>query len=141
MHIYHAASGTPVATILRPARTPKGTEVRTVIKPVTKRLRQHWSNTRIVWRGDSHYGRVEAMEWAEADGADYIFGLAGNAPGPRRQALGGVLCIAAKAGGRCLQGVTGGRQTMSAAMAAFLGSGRRLRATVAPPTTLNRVCY
>jgi hypothetical protein len=80
MHIYHVASGTPVATILRPARTPKGTEVRTVIKHVTKRLRQHWPNTRIVWRGDSHYGRVEAMEWAEDDGADYIFGLPGNAP-------------------------------------------------------------
>src|ERR1700686_2159396 len=78
MHIYHVASGTPVATILRPARTPKGTEVRTVIKHVTKRLRQHWPNTRIVWRGDSHYGRVEAMEWAENDGADYIFGLPGN---------------------------------------------------------------
>src|SRR5258708_7781884 len=78
MHIYHVASGTPVATILRPARTPKGTEVRTVIKHVTKRLRRHWPNTRIVWRGDSHYGRVEAMEWAEDDGADYIFGLAGN---------------------------------------------------------------
>ncbi len=79
MHIYHVASGTPVAAILRPARTPKGTEVRCVIKHVTKRLRQHWPNTRIVWRGDSHYGRVEAMEWAENDGADYIFGLAGNA--------------------------------------------------------------
>src|SRR3984957_8451788 len=79
MHIYHVASGTPVATILRPARTPKGTEVRTVIKHVTKRLRQHWPNTRIVWRGDSHYGRVEAMDWAEDDGADYIFGLPGNA--------------------------------------------------------------
>ena len=78
MHIYHVASGTPVATILRPARTPKGTEVRTVIKHVTKRLRQHWPNTRMVWRGDSHYGRVEAMEWAEDDGADYIFGLPGN---------------------------------------------------------------
>jgi hypothetical protein len=78
MHIYHVASGTPVAAILRPARTPKGTEVRTVIKHVTKRLRQHWPNTGIVWRGDSHYGRVEAMEWAENDGADYIFGLAGN---------------------------------------------------------------
>ena len=36
MHIYHVASGTPVVTILRPARTPKGTEVRTVIKHVTK---------------------------------------------------------------------------------------------------------
>ncbi|MDR3388993.1 MAG: IS1380 family transposase [Rudaea sp.] len=78
MHIYHVASGTPVATILRPARTPKGTEVRTVIKHVTKRLRQHWPHTRMVWRGDSHYGRVEAMEWAENDGADYIFGLPGN---------------------------------------------------------------
>jgi Transposase DDE domain group 1 len=79
MHIYHVASGTPVATILRPARTPKGTEVRTVIKHVTQRLRRHWPNTRMVWRGDSHYGRVEAMAWAEDDGADYIFGLAGNA--------------------------------------------------------------
>jgi hypothetical protein len=67
-----------VVAILRPARTPKGTEVRTVIKHVTKRLRQHWPNTRMVWRGDSHYGRVEAMEWAEDDGADYIFGLPGN---------------------------------------------------------------
>src|ERR1700716_1913004 len=79
MHIYHVASGRPVATILRPARTPKGTEVRTVIKHVTKRLRRHWPKTRIVWRGDSHYGRVEAMEWAEDHDADYIFGLAGNA--------------------------------------------------------------
>jgi hypothetical protein len=79
MHIYHVASGTPVATILRPARTPKGTEVRTVVKHVTKRLRKHWPHTRIVWRGDGHYGRVEAMEWVENDGDDCIFGLAGNA--------------------------------------------------------------
>src|SRR6266446_9102213 len=35
MHVYHVASGTPVAAILRPARTPKGTEVRTVVKHVT----------------------------------------------------------------------------------------------------------
>ena len=79
MHIYHVASNTPIVTILRPARTPKGTEVCTVIKHVTKRMRRHWPQTRIVWRGDSHYGRVEAMEWAEDNGADYIFGLAGNA--------------------------------------------------------------
>src|SRR6516162_2155265 len=30
---------------------------------------------------------------------------------------------------------------MSAATAAFLRSGRRMRATVAPPTTVNRACY
>ena len=78
MHIYHVASGTPVAAILRPARTPEGSEVRAVIKHVTERLRRHWPNTRLVWRGDSHYGRVEAMDWADEHGADYIFGLAGN---------------------------------------------------------------
>ena len=65
MHIYHAGSGAPVVAILRPARTPKGTEVRTVIKHVTKHLRRHWPTTRIVWRGDGHYGRVEAMDWAD----------------------------------------------------------------------------
>jgi hypothetical protein len=79
MHIYHVASGAPVAAILRPARTPKGSEVCTVIKHVTRHLRRHWPKTRIVWRGDSHYGRVEAMEWAEDHDEDYIFGLAGNA--------------------------------------------------------------
>ena len=46
---------------------------------MTKRLRRHWRKTRIIWRGDSHYGRVEAMDWAEDNDADYIFGLAGNA--------------------------------------------------------------
>ena len=78
MHVYHVASGTPVVTILRPAKTPKGTEVRTVIKHLTKRIRKHWPTTQLVWRGDSHYGRVEAMEWAENNGAGYIFGFAGN---------------------------------------------------------------
>jgi Transposase DDE domain group 1 len=39
MHIHHVASGTPVAAILRPARTPKGSEVCTVIKHVTRHLR------------------------------------------------------------------------------------------------------
>jgi hypothetical protein len=65
-------------TILRGRHPPKGTEVRTVIKHVTKRMR-HWPKTRIVWRGDRHYGRVEAMDWADDNDTDYIFGLAGNA--------------------------------------------------------------
>ena len=44
-----------------------------------KRIRQHWPKTRITIRGDGHYGREEAMSWCEANGVDYIFGLAGNA--------------------------------------------------------------
>jgi hypothetical protein len=78
MHIYHVRSDAPVVAILRSAKTPAGTEVRTVIKHVTRRIRTHWPKTRLVWRGDSHYGRYEAMEWAENNDADYIFGLAGN---------------------------------------------------------------
>ena len=45
---------------------------------VTRRIRKHWPKTKLVWRGDSHDGRDEAMEWAENNGVDYIFGLAGN---------------------------------------------------------------
>jgi hypothetical protein len=88
MHVTDTSRGLPVVAILRPARTPKGTEVRTVIKHITKRLRLSWAScrgrassakTRLIWRGDSHYGRVEAMEWLEANDGHYIFGLGGNA--------------------------------------------------------------
>jgi hypothetical protein len=78
MHIYHVASGTPVVAILRAARTPSGAEVRTVVKHVTRRIRTHWPKTRLVWRGDSHYGREEVMQWLESNDGDYIFAFPGN---------------------------------------------------------------
>jgi hypothetical protein len=78
MHIYHVASGTPVVAILRAARTPAGTEVRTVVKHVTRRIQTHWPITRLIWRGDSHYGREEAMRWLENNSGDYIFAFPGN---------------------------------------------------------------
>jgi hypothetical protein len=78
IHIYDGASGKPVAVILRPAKTPSGREVRRIIRHVVGRIRKHWPKTNIVMRGDSHYGRPEAMEWCEDNGVSYIFGLAGN---------------------------------------------------------------
>ncbi len=78
MHVYHAGSGLPVAAILRPAKTPNGDEVRTVIKHLTKRILKTWRKANIVWRGDSHYGRRQAMAWCEDNGIGYIFGFAGN---------------------------------------------------------------
>ncbi len=78
IHVYHVESGKPVVVILRTGKTPAGREVRTVIKHITRRIRRHWPKTRICWRGDSHYGRVEAMEWCEENGCDYIFGFQGN---------------------------------------------------------------
>jgi hypothetical protein len=78
MHLYEAGSGKPVAAILWPGKTPDGAEVRAIVKHVTRRIRRHWPRVRIRWRGDSHYARPEAMEWCEANGVDYVFGLSGN---------------------------------------------------------------
>ncbi len=63
IHVYHVESGKPVAVFLRPGKTPSGGEVRTVLKHLVRRIRRHWPRTRIVFRGDSHYGRPEAMAW------------------------------------------------------------------------------
>ena len=79
VHVYHTDSGRPVAVLLRPGKTPSGVEVRTLLKHLTRRIRRHWPRTRLTFRGDSHYGRREAMDWCEDNGVDYIFGLAGNA--------------------------------------------------------------
>jgi hypothetical protein len=79
IHIYEGTSGKPVAVILRAGRVPAGVEVRTILKHVIGRIRSHWPKVRILVRGDSHYGRVEAMQWCEEQGVDYIFGFGGNA--------------------------------------------------------------
>ena len=78
VHVYHVESGKPVAVLLRPGKTPSGAEVRILLKHLVRRIRRHWPRTRLTFRGDSHYGRTEAMAWCEENGVDYIFGLAGN---------------------------------------------------------------
>jgi hypothetical protein len=78
IHIYEGTSGKPVAMILREGKTPSGKEVRTILKHVIKRIRSRWPKVDILVRGDSHYGRVEAMEWCERQGVDYVFGFGTN---------------------------------------------------------------
>jgi hypothetical protein len=78
IHIYEAASGKPVAVILRPGKTPDGAEVALVLRHVVKAIRRRWPRVEILIRGDSHYARPEAMTWLEHNRVGYIFGLAGN---------------------------------------------------------------
>jgi hypothetical protein len=78
IHVYDADTGHCVLTILRPGKTPDGREVRAHLRRLVRRIRRHWPNTRMTVRGDSHYGRREAMEWCEQNGVRYIFGLAAN---------------------------------------------------------------
>jgi hypothetical protein len=79
IHVYDTATSRPVAVLLRPGKTPSGVEIRGHLRRLVRRIRSQWPDTRLTIRGDSHYGRPEVMAWCEANGIDYIFGLAGNA--------------------------------------------------------------
>jgi hypothetical protein len=79
IHVYDADTGRCVVTILRPGKIPDGKEVGAHLRRLVLRIRLHWPNTRITIRGDSHYGRREAMDWCEQNRVHYIFGLSTNA--------------------------------------------------------------
>lgn len=78
IHVYEAMTGKPVAVFLRPGKTPDGAEVTMVLRHVVRAIRARWPCVDIMIRGDSHYGRPEAMTWCERNRVGYIFGLAGN---------------------------------------------------------------
>jgi hypothetical protein len=78
IHVYDAATGHCVVTILRPGKTPDGKEVRAHLRRLVRRIRLHWPHTVITIRGDGHYGRRQAMEWCEKNGIQYVFGLSKN---------------------------------------------------------------
>ncbi len=79
IHVYDTATSRPVAMLLRPGKTPSGTEIRRHLRRLVRRIRSHWPQTRLTIRGDGHYGRPEVMAWCEANAVDYILGLPGNA--------------------------------------------------------------
>lgn len=80
IHIYDTERSRPVAVILRPGKTPSGVEVRAHLRRLVRRIRSRWPKTRILFRGDGHYARPEAMTWCEDNNIDYVFGLAGTTP-------------------------------------------------------------
>jgi len=67
-----------VTIVLRPGKTPSGSEIRGYLRRLVRRIRTKWPNTRLTIRGDSHYGRSEVMAWCEANAIKYIFGLSEN---------------------------------------------------------------
>ena len=78
IHVYDTATSRPVMFILRPGKTPTGTEIRAHLRRLVRRIRRHWPTTRLTIRGDSHYGRHEVMDWCDDNAIDYVFGLQGN---------------------------------------------------------------
>ena len=80
IHVYDTERSRPVAVILRPGKTPSGVEIRCHLRRLVKRIRRHWPSTQLSFRGDSHYACPEVMQWCEANGIAYVFGLAGTKP-------------------------------------------------------------
>ena len=83
-HVYNAETSRPVAVILRSGKTPSGVEVRAHLRRLVRRIRARWPTTRILFRGDGHYARPEAMTWCEDNDVDYVFGLPGTKPLSRK---------------------------------------------------------
>jgi hypothetical protein len=48
------------------------------LKRIVEQIRSVWPSVRIVVRGDSGFCREELMGWCEAEGVDYVLGLAKN---------------------------------------------------------------
>ena len=65
-----------VAAVLRPAKRPKGTEVRAFLRRLLRAIRANWPKTEIMLRADSHYCCPEVLAGCRANGLDYILGVA-----------------------------------------------------------------
>jgi len=79
IHIYEAATGKPVAFLIRPGKRPSGAEAAQVLAHVIQRIRANWPRVAITVRGDGHYGTPEVMDLLESQGCCYILGLPVNA--------------------------------------------------------------
>ena len=55
---------------------PKGVGIRAFLRRLVRAIRTHWPNVQILLRADSHYACPEVLDWCEANGLDYVLGLA-----------------------------------------------------------------
>ena len=79
LHIYEGLSGKLITTILKPGRRSKATNVFSILKRVIGFIRNHWCQTRIIIRGDSHFCSQEFMDWTDDQyKVNFITGLTGN---------------------------------------------------------------
>ena len=68
----------PLLALLRPADIDASTGALKHLSRIIARLRQQWPDVQILVRGDSGFAREHLMAWCEANGVDYLFGLAKN---------------------------------------------------------------
>jgi Transposase DDE domain group 1 len=79
LHVYEGLSGRLITTIFK-AKRFSAAQLLAVLKRLVKHLRHAWPETRMVFRGDSHFAYPEVMQWIEAQAhLHYVTGLTSNA--------------------------------------------------------------
>lgn len=68
----------PLLALLRPSNIDASTGLLKHLERIVTRLRQQWPGVPILVRGDSGFCREYLMRWCEANGVDYLFGMAKN---------------------------------------------------------------
>jgi len=68
-----------LVSYLRPSLIDGAKHARAILGLLTKRLRQHWPNVSIIFRGDSGFCRWKMLRWCDSHDVDYIVGIAKNA--------------------------------------------------------------
>lgn len=75
LHVYEGISGNFITAILRPGKRSSGQETVGYLKPIVERIRAHWSNTIIIFRGDGHFSASEVFDYI--DSQDNLFSITG----------------------------------------------------------------
>jgi hypothetical protein len=68
----------PLLALLRPSNIDNSVGVLKHLARIIARLRECWPGVAILVRGDSGFCREHLMRWCEANGVDFLFGLAKN---------------------------------------------------------------
>ena len=90
-----------IAAVLRPGNVHAGHRSVAILRRIVAQLRAAWPGVRLVVRGDSGEALPEVYDWCEANGVDYMIGLARN---PRLMRLAEPLLQAAREEQRAGQG-------------------------------------
>ncbi|KKK98476.1 hypothetical protein LCGC14_2642370, partial [marine sediment metagenome] len=67
-----------LAAELRPSKIDASAGTVELLERIVAQVRRSWPEVRIIIRADSGFAREAIMTWCEANGVDYVFGLAKN---------------------------------------------------------------
>jgi hypothetical protein len=76
--LYIFAGGHLLCARLRAAGEDAAAGVKEELERIVHQIRRRWPRVQIIVRGDSGFCREELMGWCEAQGVDYVLGLARN---------------------------------------------------------------